>query len=216
MSRDIAALHQPRFAPPQRQPRSRWLASASDDQYRPLRHRSRIGRFGCRAWRASIASVDPEQAALKTALSALRQPGVAPAAANVPACPGLYALRADATVWTALGLGSPPDERPLYVGKAEQSLQSRDVRTHFRSGRTGSSTVRRSLAALLKAPLQLSACPRTRAKPDGSASFGLEPESDDRLRTGCPRTFAWLCGPGKGSASLAGSRPPCWPLSSRR
>lgn len=73
------------------------------------------------------------------------------------------------------------DGQPLYVGKAERSLNGRDVGTHFAAGRTGSSTVRRSLAALLVNELALVAVPRNLAKPDGSASFGLDTASEGAL-----------------------------------
>jgi hypothetical protein len=55
------------------------------------------------------------------------------------------------------------------------------VGTHFAAGKTGSSTVRRSLAALLADELALVAVPRNLAKPDGSANFGLEASSEGRL-----------------------------------
>ncbi len=103
------------------------------------------------------------------------------AAAAVPAAPGLYGFHGDGSVWRQLGLGSPPDDRPLYVGKSESSLAARDVRTHFAAGRTGSSTLRRTLAALLVDQLDLVACPRNPAKPGHFSNFGLEPEGDARL-----------------------------------
>lgn len=31
------------------------------------------------------------------------------------------------SVWELLGLGASPDERPLYVGKSEDSLATRDL-----------------------------------------------------------------------------------------
>ena len=68
---------------------------------------------------------------------------------EVPPRPGLYAVHGNTAVWHQLGLGDPTDARPLYVGKAERSLASRDVNTHFSTGKTGSSTLRRSLAGLL-------------------------------------------------------------------
>lgn len=37
----------------------------------------------------------------------------------------------------------------LYVGKAERRLRGRDLWTLFNTGRTGRSTLRRTLAALL-------------------------------------------------------------------
>jgi hypothetical protein len=67
------------------------------------------------------------------ALSALSQaPQVLELArTHVPNAPGLYAIYADPSAWVELGLGEPPDARPLYVGKAESSLMARDVKTHF-------------------------------------------------------------------------------------
>ena len=106
---------------------------------------------------------------------------IAEASKLVPAAPGLYAVHADARVWQELGLGQPVDDRPLYIGKAERSLASRDLGTHFSTGTTGSSTLRRSLAALLVDVLDLRAVPRNRDKPERFANFGLEPGGDQRL-----------------------------------
>lgn len=100
---------------------------------------------------------------------------------HVPKEPGLYAFYGDERAWSALGLIPAFDSQPLYVGKAERSLNGRDVGTHFAAGKTGSSTVRRSLAALLAGELALVAVPRNLAKPDGSANFGLDPASEARL-----------------------------------
>ncbi len=99
----------------------------------------------------------------------------------VPKEPGLYAFYGDDRAWAQLRLRPAFDGQPLYVGKAERSLNGRDVGTHFAVGKTGSSTVRRSLAALLVDELALVAVPRNLAKPDGSANFGLGAESEDRL-----------------------------------
>lgn len=124
-------------------------------------------------------------AGIDDALTALRAPGTAlPDFADyVPCKPGLYAIYADSSVWQTLMLGPPPDARPLYVGKAQDSLAARDLRTHFGDGRTGWSTVRRSLAALLREPLGLSARPRDLVKPNRFANYGLAPAHDARLTT---------------------------------
>ena len=98
-----------------------------------------------------------------------------------PRMAGLYALYGDEAAWHQLRLTPAFHGQPLYVGKAERSLHGRDVRTHFASGKTGSSTVRRSLAALLVDELILVAVPRNLAKPDGSANFALDVASDQRL-----------------------------------
>lgn len=101
--------------------------------------------------------------------------------AHVPRRSGLYAIHGRAEVWVELGLGEPPDEPPLHVGKAERSLVSRDIDTHFGNGRTGSSTVRRSFAALLRESLELESRPRNPAKPERPANYGLSPEHDEKL-----------------------------------
>lgn len=99
----------------------------------------------------------------------------------VPRQPGLYAFYGDDRAWSELGLSPAYEDQPLYIGKAERSLNGRDVGTHFAAGKTGSSTVRRSLAALLVSELALVAVPRNRAKPDGSANFALDAASEVRL-----------------------------------
>jgi hypothetical protein len=90
-------------------------------------------------------------------------------------------VHATTATWCQLGLGEPPDARPLYVGKAEVSLVSRDLKTHFRSGRTGQSTVRRTFAALLRTELELHPVPRNAAKPDHPAMYALLPDDDAKL-----------------------------------
>jgi hypothetical protein len=101
--------------------------------------------------------------------------------ANVPHVPGLYAVYGTHSAWTDLKLTEGDVARPLYVGKAEDSFVSRDLRTHFASGRTGQSTVRRSFAALLRESLHLHGIPRNPEKPGHFANFGLSPENDSRL-----------------------------------
>ena len=121
---------------------------------------------------------------------------------------GLYAVHGSSAAWVALGLGSPPDARPLYVGKAEDSLAARDVRTHFETGKTGSSTLRRSLAALLADQLDLVAMPRNPARPGYFSNYGLELEGDARL-TAWMRAHltlaVWPAPPGTGLAMVEGA-----------
>jgi hypothetical protein len=100
---------------------------------------------------------------------------------RVPKSAGLYAFYGDEQAWSDLDLSPVFDDQPLYVGKAEKSLNGRDVGTHFATGKTGSSTVRRSLAALLVTKLGLVAVPRNLVRPDGSANYSLEPPGDERL-----------------------------------
>ena len=49
----------------------------------------------------------------------------------------------------------------IYIGKTNCSQKRRVLNTHFRSGRTGSSTLRRSLGALLRKELTLKPIPRS-------------------------------------------------------
>lgn len=115
------------------------------------------------------------------ALAAEHAQPIAKAAEHVPRRPGLYAIHAGPKVWLELALGEPPDERPLYLGKAEASLVSRDLDTHLGDGRTGSSTVRRSFAAMLREQLGLEGRPRNPAKPERPSNYGLSPAHDRKL-----------------------------------
>jgi hypothetical protein len=125
------------------------------------------------------------------ARSALGEPTMRIAAAvagAVPDRPGLYAIYASNVVWRKLGLGEAPDDRPLYVGKAEDSLVSRDLNTHFATGKTGRSSPRRSFAALLAHDLKLVAMPRRPANPEPKkwTNYALEKPGDGRLTH-------WMC-----------------------
>lgn len=132
---------------------------------------------------------------LAEAMAALRGPAVAVGKlkAEQSGKPGLYAFYASASTWKDLGLGKPPDDRPLYVGKAENTLASRDVEGHFGmrergvQSPTGSSTLRRSLAALLAHRRGYRGIPRNPAKPGNFSNFGLSAEHDDDLS-------AWMRG----------------------
>lgn len=131
----------------------------------------------------------PYAAELAEAIAALSGPVVAVGKIKVEQSsnPGLYAFYASASTWSDLGLGRPPDSRPLYVGKAENTLASRDVEGHFGTRErgaqspTGSSTLRRSLAALLAAERGYCGMPRNPANPGHFSNFGLSPEHDDDL-----------------------------------
>ncbi|WP_396667935.1 GIY-YIG nuclease family protein [Microbacterium sp. R86528] len=107
------------------------------------------------------------------------------ASLRVPRTPGLYAIYGDERAWSDLDLTPAPDQ-PLYVGKAEESLVSRDLNGHFATNpnskaRTGGSTVRRSFAALLRDVLSLRAVPRNLVKPERFANYALADGGDARL-----------------------------------
>jgi hypothetical protein len=104
----------------------------------------------------------------------------------VPPKPGLYAIYGDASVWKTLDVSSTVNGGPLYVGKSEDNLLAREVFTHFnasptRKPATGSSTVRRSFAALLRTELSLSSQARNPRKPANFASYGLVGDGDRDL-----------------------------------
>lgn len=115
------------------------------------------------------------------------------AAVSVSPKPGLYALWGDSGTWKVLGLGQPPDNRPLYVGKSEESFVKRPLGQHFQfverprlaraTSLTGSSSPRRSLAALLRKQLGLRGVPRNVNRPAYFANYGLLPEDDRKLTT---------------------------------
>jgi len=118
---------------------------------------------------------------------------------HIPDSPGLYAIYGSEVTWEELGLGKPPDARPLYVGKAEDSLVTRDLATHFGDGRTGSSTVRRSFAALLHDSLGLHGIPRNQENPGYYANYGLTSAHDTALTAWMRRQLklaVWLKPPG--------------------
>ena len=128
-------------------------------------------------------------ALLREALAALRgSPAVA--VSKLPddaARPGLYAVYASAATWRELGLGKPPDGRPVYIGKAEGTLATRDAEGHFgmrlrgKQSPTGSSTLRRSLAALLAPARGYRGTPRNPDNPGHFANFGLSAKDDSDL-----------------------------------
>lgn len=116
-----------------------------------------------------------------TALASIKHT-IAEAEQHVPDGPGLYAIYGEGDVWRQLGLGDPPaDPRPLYVGKAEESLQDRDLKQHFGTGATGSSTVRRTFAAMLRDAHGFRGVPRDKAKPGKFSHYALDDEHEAEL-----------------------------------
>ena len=122
-------------------------------------------------------------AELSVVLAALTAPRftLRPSLPALPPKPGLYAIYGDDRSWEELRLGASQTGLPLYVGKAEDSVVKSDLKTHFEDGRTGSSTVRRSFAALLRATLSLSGRPRNLAKPGYFSNYGLSAADDAKL-----------------------------------
>jgi len=135
-------------------------------------------------------------------------------AASDAGSPGLYAVYAAAATWRELGLGKPPDERPLYMGKAESTLASRDLQGHFGmrargvQSPTGSSTLRRSLAALLASDRGYHGMPRNPAKPGHFSNYGLSAEHDDDLSAWMRRRLRLALWPHRHRARRGGDRAP--------
>ncbi|MBB1512756.1 hypothetical protein H5399_09085 [Tessaracoccus sp. MC1627] len=101
---------------------------------------------------------------------------------SVPRRPGLYAIHLqppealDFFDWDV-----PCERRPLYVGKAERSLHHRDVTDHFSTGKTGWSTLRRSLAVILQHELSLEPVRRNDAQTVKPTHFGLANPGEEAL-----------------------------------
>jgi hypothetical protein len=156
----------------------------------PTADRSRHGSS------AALAALATEPVTIKAAMSG-----------GVPDRPGLYALYGSVTTWRELGLGSPPDRRPLYVGKAEGSLVSRDLKTHFANGTTGRSSPRRSFAALLAQTgvLALVAVPRRAHDPEPGkwTHYALETAGDEQLTAWMRRKLRIAVWPSPAGAHLA-------------
>lgn len=113
------------------------------------------------------------------ALQALQQPSSVTAVV-LPESAGIYAfyLRAGCSI----GAITANADGLLYVGRTKTSLLQRDAGTHFKTGRTPSSTLRRSIGAILKAELGLTALPRgaARSKKD-STHYKFTDDGEQRL-----------------------------------
>src|SRR4051812_1169613 len=81
------------------------------------------------------------------------------------ASPGIYAVFFVSNEFPKSCVDVKPREL-LYVGKTESSQVSRDLNTHFADGKTGSSTLRRTLGALLRVELGLK--PQSRSESEQS------------------------------------------------
>lgn len=98
---------------------------------------------------------------------------------DYPTSPGIYSfVLADNSTLKQFGTGG----RIIYVGIAKDSLRKRDLNTHFKTGRTGHSTLRRSIGAVLKQQLKLTALTRN-GTTDQTAidNFKFEADGDQRL-----------------------------------
>lgn len=79
----------------------------------------------------------------------------------------------------------------IYIGKTQNSQISRDVNTHFESGKSGSSTVRRSLGAILREQLNLTPIPRSFTE-QGTKRFTNYKFTNDCEDDGEERLTQWM------------------------
>lgn len=73
--------------------------------------------------------------------------------------PGIYAFFYIGNGFPLLG-NSVSKHQIIYIGKTESSQEKRDAKTHFTTGKTGSSTVRKSIGSILCAQENLNPIPR--------------------------------------------------------
>ena len=88
---------------------------------------------------------------------------------ELPTFPGCYVLVVDSEGIKELGLNRNARRSVLYVGKAEDNIRNR-VNTHLLIGGSGSSTLRRSIGALLRENYDLNPQPRSE-NPSDSKRF---------------------------------------------
>lgn len=120
-------------------------------------------------------SLTAEAAAVLAATPGMRYAEFLTAA---PAVPGIVAVVAEESARAALGL-TPAAGDVLAVDVADESLQCREVRAAFQSGRTGVSPLRQAFAALLAGELGLDV---ERTSPGAAGvGFALTPESEETL-----------------------------------
>ncbi|MGJ3236295.1 GIY-YIG nuclease family protein [Marivirga sp.] len=95
--------------------------------------------------------------------------------------PGVYAFFFKGTKFPISNY-SPSKTEIIYLGKTQSSGISRVLNTHFGTGKTGSSTVRRTLGALLREELNLIPIPRNNSdKIKNRLSFKFDDSSEQKL-----------------------------------
>ena len=70
----------------------------------------------------------------------------------------------------------------LYLGITERGINDRELNEHLKTGKTGKSSFRRSVGAILKKDLNLSAIPRSKmAEKKYAASYKFDEPGEKRL-----------------------------------
>lgn len=96
--------------------------------------------------------------------------------------PGIYALFFVGNEFP-LKQVQPSKDQIVYIGKTESSQISRDRNTHFASGKTGSSTLRRSFGAMLMKDLSLKPIPRSKSNSstERTSHYKFDKPSEEKL-----------------------------------
>ena len=95
--------------------------------------------------------------------------------------PGVYAFFFRGTKFPISDY-SPTKKEIIYLGKTQSSGISRVLQTHFGTGKTGSSTVRRTLGALLRKDLKLIPIPRNNSDQlKGRLFFKFDDSSENKI-----------------------------------
>jgi hypothetical protein len=96
--------------------------------------------------------------------------------------PGIYAVHFMGNAFPVLSL-KPGFKEIMYIGKTESSQVARDANTHFVSGKSGSSTLRRSLGALMLEGGKLNPVPRSQNPGDEKrfTHFMFDDQSESRI-----------------------------------
>ncbi|MCY3783328.1 MAG: hypothetical protein OXG79_06045 [Chloroflexi bacterium] len=139
-------------------------------------------RFAHKVLSARMSGLTPSSEALSVNKVNLAQ--AEPVAdAKLPANPGCYVLAAGPEAVRELGLTPRSDPVVLYVGKAETGVRARVSRTHLVESRTGSSTLRRSIGALLRKKLDLNPQPRSEKPRDSKryTNYRFDAAGEERL-----------------------------------
>lgn len=120
-------------------------------------------------------------------LETLRATAAPLAEVHVTRNPGVYAWFHPAALPSLSNQGADP----VYVG-ITSNLAQREFDTHFRSGQTGFSTLRRSLGALLKDELSLSPQPRGAGSSDSNYRCYRFDEAGEARLTAWMHEHLWV------------------------
>lgn len=94
--------------------------------------------------------------------------------------PGIYAVLYFGKSNTLGAITGLKSGQIIYIGKTLSSQQSRDADTHFKSGKSGSSTLRRSIGALLSDEMKLIPIPRGSGKTEkDTTNYRFDDKSED-------------------------------------